>query len=233
MGVPLSVNQGVINAVQSTLRVGLQLYWKFDGNHQDSVGSLHLTQVGTVTTSEAGKLGTAARFDDNSGNRLFRTDDPLLDLIGDFSISFWIKWNTLNGIVASKMATSTSGWALYDEFGHFQLTGTGGFSVVSFLRSCGPPPASGTPASITTGTWYHFVVRRTGTLWDMFMNGVNVHPSVSNASDFSNASTFGLGEYVNLNYPLNALVDEWAKWGRALTNAEITSLYNGGAGLAI
>ena len=42
-----------------------------------------------------------------------------------------------------------------------------------------------------------------------------------------------VGEAVNNNFDLNGKLDEMAIWNRILSDAEVTSLYNGGSGLAI
>jgi hypothetical protein len=218
VGVPLSVNQGVINSVQSTLRVGLQLYWKFDGTFNDSVGSLHLSQVGTISLAGAGKFGTGATFNGSASNYVVRADDTLLDLVGDFTISFWGKWASVGGIQVICDKT----WLIYFENNALRVTTGGG--ILQFLSTAGLP---------NDALFHHAVLRRVGTFWTLFYDGTS-RSTATQASNFTNSNSFRIGNWAG-SFPLvnGTVIDEWAKWSRGLSDGEISQIYNSGAGLQL
>ena len=84
--------------------------------------------------------------------------------------------------------------------------------------------------SISTNTWFHAVVSRSGEAgaWRarIFVNGVNVYDNTTaTAIGTSNILTIGrAGEYNGLF--CDGAVDDVGAWGRALTDGEVAQLYS-------
>lgn len=85
--------------------------------------------------------------------------------------------------------------------------------------------------SLSSGTWYHYLVRysHTATNLSLWIDGAFKGSVAANAANASAGPTVHIGAEVGGNYA-NGLVDEVAFWNRALSDAEIVELYNGGAG---
>jgi len=105
-----------------------------------------------------------------------------------------------------------------------------------FLGSGAASVLTATAPSIIIGNWQQFVARRSGTDLRLFHNG----GSVAFTTLTPGAAITPAPEPLLLgtrdgaqNFPLKAGADEVAIWSRALTNAEITTLYNEGSGLMI
>jgi hypothetical protein len=213
-------------------------YWKLDeasGNRADSHGANTLTDVNTVG-SATGIINLGADFESSSTESLTITDAAQvgLDITGDMSLSFWMNLETAIPTAGNQfeIASKTSfvsgnyGWDLY-------LLNNAGTQLIYFAQSANgtsftQPSWAFSPA---TATWYHIViVQDVGTNVTFYLNGVSQGTGAAVASNFNNAGNFYLARGFSTN--LDGILDEFGIWSKALTGAEVTELYNGGAGLA-
>ncbi len=200
-------------------------YWKLDessGDASDSVGSLTLTNANV--TYGAAKINNGANFNGTS-SRLTHSSSG--NLTGDFSISFWVKYNSFAG---GPMIYSD--WSLTNR-NIFLYTDTGG--ILYFYRGNGGASQDATPAqtaTLSTGTWYHIVVTQSGTSKKMYVNAGTPTTATATYTGGSTgaSSTFCVYATANADY-LNGTLDEVGFWTRELTASEVTQLYNVGAGL--
>jgi hypothetical protein len=67
----------------------------------------------------------------------------------------------------------------------------------------------------------------------IYLDGVfkSSNPDTTVGSISSTNNGFDIGDRSNGSFPFNGSVDEFGIWKRALTSAEISSLYNSGNGL--
>ncbi len=89
-------------------------------------------------------------------------------------------------------------------------------------------------SSVTAGQWTHFVGTFDGNTVRLYKNGQLADSTAASGSinwSFMPLE-FNIGRYHDDNetYLLNARIDEVAVWDRALTQEDVTLLYNGGAG---
>lgn len=222
--------------------------WKLDGNGNDSHGSYHLTASGSINWATA-MGGQGVSFPASGTNYLYSTAVPPPGT-SPFSISLWAKWNTAPTSTQQIFVMTASGerrffqleydsnCGMHYEFAfNLNASGTGiGNNGVEFCT--GAPPT----------TWTHFVlvVDLNGgkTRLTAYRNGALVNSITHSTYNYSfpqNAIYCGffLGAfqfYVNscnsgLMRPMNdGIVDEVYYWHRALTSAEVSELYNNGAG---
>lgn len=200
--------------------------WMFDessGNATDSSGNGNtLTNIGTATFT-SGKINNAGTF--NGTNQGFdRGNGASLTRTGAYSWNFWFKTNAWTYIFDH---TSNSGGnnriILYGDDAtdcvHAYFNGN---EVVSATNS------------ITLGTWYMATLTKgsggTGTC-ELFLNATSVGTTTFSTAG-SSLNELSFGKSVDEGAWLNGQIDLAATWTRVLTGAEITSLYNGGAGLA-
>ena len=133
-----------------------------------------------------------------------------------FSISVWVKPSKLVANNQIFGAHGGSGWticSLNDGIFTFFAGGFGSF----------------TGGSLTTGVWQHLVVTRDGTVFNMYLNKSKTSHTVS-VSNVNTASIF----YTRLGWDggslpsIRGLIDEAAVWNVALTDADVTALYDNG-----
>jgi hypothetical protein len=87
--------------------------------------------------------------------------------------------------------------------------------------------------TLTLATWYYVVYVKTGTDLEIFVNGSSIGSGTVNATMTDSADPFFVGKFDSgtPNWYQDGIMDEMGVWSRDLTDAEITTLYNGGAGL--
>ncbi len=200
-------------------------YWKLDeasGNAADSVGGNTLTNTNTVTYS-AGKINNGANFASASSQQLKKTGGVISGATA-MSISYWVKTSTTSGTTVGQYSTAVAGvWWI--QIG----TGTG---YTTFLDYNGSSVFVATDTvNVADGNW-HFVV----VTINSGLTTVNISTDGSSFRTYTITSIGSLGNqdfalgFSNSNY-LNGSLDEVGIWSRELTSGEVTSLYNGGAGI--
>tara|TARA_R110000744_G_scaffold30606_3_gene72360 strand:+ start:1841 stop:2656 length:816 start_codon:yes stop_codon:yes gene_type:complete len=233
-------------AAPSTLTDGLMAYWPLDeasGTRADShSNSLDLTDNNTVSQGTGHVYANAADFEEATFEYLSRASTDLLQPLS-FSISLWIKPEDLTGPVTpfiSKYDATDSEqsyllyyyppdnklfWAVYENDG----AGGPGGSVTQVITAAYP---------MSSGSWYHIVV----TLDDLneiqlIINDGTPLTASMGESMYQSSSDFGIGTIFDGGSPApgpphyDGLMEATSFYNRVLTAAEITSLYNSGAGL--
>lgn len=213
----------------AALTDGLIGYWKFDGHARDySTNAYDMNLVGGVG-SATGLLGQALSLTGDSGKYAIRPmDDALYDFGGgDFTVQAWANFTNVAGeqaLVEKFTGTAGPGWTISK------------LADGSLIWYGDPNPGFGVPAGTfsATGTWYHVVVRRNGSVFDIRVNG-GILATTTNAGAVSNADKplmIGRRDGGQL-LPVKGRIDEVAIWSRALTDTESTNLYQNGSGQAI
>ena len=203
-------------------------YWKLDeasGNAVDSEPTNPNTMVNQNTMPYgAGKINNAANpvKTGNKHLKIANADQTGLDITGDLSVSFWIKTS---------------------ETGHYVIFFTDGSSGVGYGVGIGVASCSAGKISafggqnwfcnasanrIDDNAWHHVVMTISGTTLIVYLDGVSDGGGTT-GSGLSHTGDRKIGGAVTTS--IDALIDEVGIWSRALSASEITSLYNGGAGL--
>lgn len=222
----------------------LEGYWNLDessGNAADSTANANtLTNNGT-TPYVAAKINNGADFELASSQSLSRADSTSLSVTGNISIAGWIK-------VESDPAADTTyciagkWFSTGDQRSYFfGYDNNGGVKHLQFTY-VSDGVANDTESSIgttlTAGTFFHVaatVVVATKVV-KFYVDGVETTGTNADANAtaiFDSTADFALGKLgSNAAFFMDGILDEVGVWSRALTAAEITELYNGGAGLA-
>lgn len=79
----------------------------------------------------------------------------------------------------------------------------------------------------STGTWYYVVLTRTDNTVKLYLNGSYAGSMTISGSDYLSLSQIGFK-----GRSFRGTIDELGIWNRALTGADVTSLYNNGKGLS-
>ncbi len=221
------------------LTTNLLSYWKLDeasGNASDATASAK-TLTNNSVTYQAGKINNGALFDTTSDN-LTTTSYTTFDFerTDSFSFSFWVN---LTSVGANQFFIShqDNGASAYEGYSMYQAAlGTLNFDF--YNTAFGPNgcnPKSGISV-IGTG-WTHVVWTYAGTSlasgFKLYVNNVDttITASIDNLSATTkNTNDFRLGNRAT-GFNMNGMLDEVGVWSRVLTSGEVTSLYNGGAGL--
>ena len=230
-----SVRETVVR--HPTLPTSLIGYWKLDessGTRSDSKGSNNLT-ANNAPGSRPGVKGSALSNDDTSSQWLSGTNHQSSIGSGSYSISCWIYADDLSHANASwgagfiKNGTVASGT---DVAGAYLASVTTG-GAIYWWNWVNDDRVTTNTSPITTGAWHHVVLRWNGTSSAIFVNGASVAVSTGG----STSSGWGIGFEIGRTSTSTAFVwdggiDEVGVWSKALTNGEISDLYNGGNGIS-
>jgi hypothetical protein len=198
-----------------------------------------LTDNNTVTQN-AGKVGNAAQFTSANSESLSHTDNTSLST-GDIQFTFatWVNFDTAPPAAQAVAVFSkwegvgnnreyALDWAQASNRFRWIVDSTGTGATVLSADNFGAP---------STATWYFIVVTHdsvANTITIRVNNGT-ADSSAYSAGVFDGAANFNIGRFATGGGGeefLDGKVDQLCFWKRILTAAEMTQMYNGGAGLS-
>jgi len=228
LGLGVQTIRKVGGGAPSSLLSGLLAYWNLNTTSWlDSSGNGNtLTGHGGVTLGTGIISGCA--LISSSGGYLNNSSTNFDVGAADISVSVWIKplsygsqaFGLAGSVFDLRDLDLTNAWLL--------IFGPSGNLIV-----WEGAPAYTSTAIISLNTWTHIVLSRNAGTTSFYING-SLNGTFSDAENFqSQLITVGgvydfPGDPDTLQYDGN--IDEFGFWNRALSGAEITSLYNAGAG---
>lgn len=210
-----------------------------DGDKRyDRKGANHLTDNATVAsadgftnTSTGVKFQRVADFERTNSEFLSITDAAQsgLDLTSSFSFSFWAKFESLPGTMGifGKQDNDV-------VHGNTYMLILDGASKLYFETDDGVTTKTvGASAAIaSTGVWYHIAgVYQASTRLELYQDGASIATNSTSilASLNNNAYPFRIGAQKTGGAAANffdGLIQDFCIWSTALTDAEVTTLYN-------
>ncbi|MGI9427797.1 MAG: LamG-like jellyroll fold domain-containing protein, partial [Bythopirellula sp.] len=232
---------------QAAIEDGLVAYYPLDGNANDG-STMHNNMVSFGDASfGTGKVGSGGGLFDGTGD-YFGTSGT--DIFGGaptaYSWQAWIKPQAdVTGqddyiLATTDAANSNAGFAISARIDSSeQLDVFKSTSNANWWNNHNNPLSGASPMS--TDGWYHVATSWDGTNLDVYVNGTldNGTEVATNSASESDIPTFtpsGLRIGTDQNAPdrfFHGEIDEVAVWDRAISAAEISSLYNGGNGFAL
>jgi hypothetical protein len=200
---------------------GLVGWWPFNGNANDESGNGNNGTVnGALLTSDRNSNLNSAYIFDGNGDFINCGNSPTVNITGSISVSSWIYANNLNGEhgIISKMNTGIATYELITADNFLRWMDVGGFLFSN---------------SINTNQWLHVVSVFDNSLLlkSIYINGIL---SATSSSSVSTIPTNSDNLYIGAHQPSivpgwswDGKLDDIGVWNRALTQEEITDLYNG------
>ena len=221
------------NNVSGSLTQGLVGYWPFCGNANDDSGNGNNGTVNgaTLTTDRFGNANSAYSLVSQNSNYLEISNSPLLNPISSISLSSWVKLNSYidNQVFVSKGNTNQS--LPYMSYTLKMGDNTSINSKAQFQLSInGIKQVLMTNSTIPLSNWIYITGTYDGNVMKIFVNGVldnslSISGSISSFNTNLNFGRWAPGVPNNPQY-LNGFIDDIGIWNRALTEQEITNLYN-------
>jgi len=156
------------------------------------------------------KLGGASGLFDGSGDYLSTPDSADWAFGGgDFTIDFWVRFNALPAVgqehaIISQLANGNNLWWIevrnsggtyYWNFFQYEA----GTETIAFKRS----------TTLSTNTWYHVAVVRSGNSWYWFQDGTQLGTTATISAAVANfAGSLYVGQVGNGAWYLNGWLDE-------------------------
>lgn len=218
-------------------------FWKLGeaagNNRLDSIGSSHASESAATVNSVTGKIGNAAAFSET--NYLTVLDNAPLSVSSSLTIVAWINISAGNtqdfpGIASKWGAGDQRSYTLRWEriANRFVFAacpdGTSGAVVVATANTFGGP---------SVATWY-FVVGFVDLTNDLI--GISVSTTASDTTStfdttaytpsavFDGTAAFEIGHLGTADHTISGWIDAVGLWSRRLNAAELTCLWNSGAG---
>jgi hypothetical protein len=157
----------------------------------NSLNAFTLTKAGDVSVQKFNPFATVTQtpntystYFDGSGDYLSVANNTAFDLPGDFTLEGWINLNsTVNQTLIGKWWTGGQQWVL-------QFRQAGQDSIANqhwrFYANNGSTAATdfteASTTSVTTGTWHHIALTRSGSSYKFFRNGTQVGSTYTNAA---------------------------------------------------
>lgn len=211
--------------------------WSLDNSLADASGNSNtLTDVNSVNINATGKVNQGADFEFGSSQQLYAADSASLSITGDFSVAFWFKWESHTDNIsfltkADRTDRDPYNWSVKWETSNtliFQWS-----SNASFVGTRSRFHVSHTPVD---GTWYHFTftadvsVPSAKVYIDSVSQSVSTILSAATTVSDSDVTTI-IGDDGAGNF-LDGVIDVVTIWnGREITQTEVDTLYNAGAGI--
>lgn len=222
----------------------LKAYYKFneasgnilnkatDVGSVDSFTSEDLVVTG-ATYSAAGKIGNSLSFDGVNDKAVGAAvaNWKLLSNANTFTFSIWIKytgtWINDNAWLASCDNSANQGMI-------FDARDTGDVRFVS-IRAGVADFNDFWNTNLADANWHHYVIRydHAATQIELWLDGVNQGTKACTLVGTVNPDTALQLMDTDYGAAADGNIDEFSVWARKLTDAEISSLYNSGAGLEL
>jgi hypothetical protein len=208
----------------------LLVYYTFEGNGADSSGYARDLWIAPGTGFGPGLVGQALSLDRDVSHYAVRpVSDPQLDFgLSDFSIQVWVNFDSTAGehVVLEKFyGCCGPGWTLLKKGGNGWRFAWG----VEGLNIDSPVFED------STHVWHAVVVRRRAATLDLFYDNTMV-ASGSMPAVLATDMPLLVGKrnaFENRNAATDGRIDEVAIWRRALTDSEISALWNNGNGRSL
>ena len=212
----------------------LKAFWKLgevSGTRADSIGSNTLTDNNTVT-SATGIIGNGAQFErDNSEHFSLADNDDMSMGAANFSFNLWLKPN--NASEQSGLFGKYDNVSNGDEYFCYRRSD----DTIWFVTFGGASRTN----NESTGTVDEDVLTMLTITYTTSTKTSRIYFDAGTAEDFvhnedpiDQDSVFYMGKNIDQQASgyYDGLMDEVGVWKKVLTAAEITELYNSGAGLA-
>jgi len=193
-----------------TLLTDLLLSYSFEGNANDDTGNFPGTASNITFGTPYGRVLQGANF---NGINSQITSGPLTIAAGN-TYAFWVRFDATGGSVQYVWANSVSG----SSFNYNKPTQDLLLSAFSLNTTCG---------TCVLGAWHFIVVVISATHITTYNNNTLV---ISNPYSAPSTAFNQFGQFAGANY-FKGDLDIVCSWTRELSVADISTLYNSGAGL--
>jgi len=217
--------------------LGLVAWWKMDEGtstvaHDYSGNDNHLGLYGNIGLPSwvSGARGKGLSFDgqNQANNQIGVVDatvNPELQILGDVTVSAWIKPSSIYGDVGGAILRGGQGTDLDYSIFYSQTNK----SVFFHWFDGGFPSVSGTSDSVPFDTWSHVAITRSGTTLSFYVNGVFTNSStVTLPTVPANQISVGMTNNAGVPQDFSGAIDEMRIYNRALSASEVATLYGQG-----
>jgi hypothetical protein len=206
---------------------GIAGWWPFNGNANDESGNNNhgIVNGATLSTDRFGQTNKAYNFNGLT-SYIEVPNASNLQLTNNYSISGWFNANvfflssTNDRRLISKV--QPGGW-----YGGYEIFIGGNTNDIAHTGNVGGNNFVVGSSGYNINNWYMFTVTYEGTTQNLYMNGVLVNSQPNTGSLQTSTLPLLFGKIGGNSGYFDGELDDIGIWNRALTQQEITDLYNG------
>jgi hypothetical protein len=218
----LNYSDGSLSSVLS----GIVSYYKMDGNATDATGTNNGVAAASVSFGvPQGKINQGAYNNGAFTQDINIPNSVSLNLTTAFSFSLWVYPNAgnTNTYILSKLNAGSTDNDYSIIYGY--TAGKVQFYARSttFLTYSDLVP--------TVSAWNHIVYTYDGATFKSYLNGANITTQATVQTLASASGNLHLFSFAGSSNAFGGRLDEIGIWSRALTTAEVATLYNSGTGI--
>jgi hypothetical protein len=187
-----------------------------------------LTGMGGQVAWSATPKGRAIQFD---GSNDYTDATMRTGLSGDFTFACWAKPEAISGFHAMMVSHVTSGYTNFYIF--FSINSSGRVVCQLFNGVQNPDIGGASSFTVSTGQWIHAVLTRTDKSMRIVVNGVERATGTDTTTTVPTYTNFFLGGQPGFSRWFNGQMADARVWSRALSDAGIQRLYEGGPGFGL
>jgi hypothetical protein len=213
---------------------GLVAYWPFDGNANDISGNGNNGTVNGATLAEDrfGSADKAYSFYGANDYIEISTNNGSFDS-QTYTVSYWYKTNSVPYVgfyaraIISRSNGSGSPSNVYDNFSIFEGGGTISLNYQGVGTPFNSPSGIDWLTQVNNDSWHLLNVTVNSDSLKAYVDGilVNAQPFIAGISFQNYSLRFGKSNHSYWS-EYNGILDDIGIWSRALTQEEITNLYN-------
>ncbi len=208
---------------------GLVAYYPFNGMAKDSVTNAMATvSLATLTADRFGNANAAYNFNGNAKITMPSTNL----LLNTYTHSLWVKITTLPNSNDQYMILSIGSVGTGNDGDQHLNAIRNQYPLNGYAFGCnnigGGAYVIEQNRNLVANTWAHLVVTRTPTEARFYVNGVLMNrddAEVGSNANYGGSPTAVIGARTNMTYPFRGVIDDVRIYNRALSQAEILSLY--------
>ncbi len=200
--------------IQSFQPNGLVAYYPFNGNANDVSGNNNNgTRYGATPTNDRKGVPNSAYLFDGYNDYIEVNHSSSLNISQQISISLWLKFETSA--------------PYYYPYHMIEKHGSWGIGQREFDIGCGVSTYNLFILDFEPDRFYHFVLTYNGTTLSAYVNGVLRESTVGGGAIPTTLNNLIIGKYTLAEgYYFDGTLDDIRIYNRALTQQEISALYN-------
>lgn len=214
---------------QNNLYTGLISCWTFDQKNSNDATNLAHGFTSNITYESNSISKNAARFTSSSSSNIIvgtPSDYSFVQNTGIFTISFWIKTTNYTN---AQYFMGSGGSSNYEKGFYIGIESSPGLLRFYAVNGAGITCIASMNNFFTNNDWVHVTIVGNGTQLLYYHNSIfqGTAGTFGTKSTGSSTGKLTIGAITNFNLGyLDGLLDEIYIWNRALTQTEITKLYN-------
>lgn len=214
------------------LITGLQNYYAFEGNSNDSVGSLNGADTAVTYSTSYGIIAKGVQNNSTSGKIVigYTSDFNYIHETAIFAVNIWFRGQVLNGscrVIGTGSATANKGFQIV-------ITQNSAYSFEIYNGNVGAGWVFRQLGAVLINdlSWHMITFTGNGSAVYCYLDAQKIGYSKLGTLPTGNATgSLTLFQSTGGSGSNTMNLDELGIWNRELNFAEITALYNGGAGL--